>query len=112
MRQHFRRLSDDRHVDVAQRIAFGLNAAPGFAQQFAAVCPLKRRIGVREQLADIPQRSGTQQGVGQRMQRHVSIRMRQQTFFVRNTYAANDNWAFSAKGVYIKTVSNSHYAFS
>jgi hypothetical protein len=46
------------------------------------------------------------------MQRHVAIRMRQQPFFIRNAYAANDNWAFSAKGVYVKTVSNSHYAFS
>ena len=42
----------------------------------------------------------------------VAIRMRQQPFFVRNAYATNDNWAFTAKGVYVKTVSNSHYVFS
>jgi hypothetical protein len=58
MRQHFRRLGDNGDVDVAERIAFGLNAAPRFAQQFAAVGAFKRRIGIREQLADIAERRG------------------------------------------------------
>ena len=31
MRQHFRRLGNNRDVDVAERIALGLNAAPCFA---------------------------------------------------------------------------------
>ena len=112
VRQHLRCLGNDRHINVAKGVAFGLNTTPGFAQQFAAVCAFKSRIGVREQFANVAQRGGTQQRVGQRMQRHVAIRMRQQTFFVRNAHAANDNWANAAKGVYIKTVSNTHYAFS
>ena len=35
------------------------------------------------------------------MERYVAIRMRQQSFFVRNAYATNDNWAFTAKGMYV-----------
>ena len=64
MRQHFRGLSDDRHIDVTQGVALRLNTAPGFTQQCTAVCAFKRRIGVREQLADIAQRRRAQQGVG------------------------------------------------
>jgi hypothetical protein len=46
------------------------------------------------------------------MQGYVAIRMGQQPLFIRDAYTANDNWAFTAKGVYVKTMSNSHYAFS
>jgi hypothetical protein len=44
----------DGDIDVAEGIAFGLNPPPGFAQQFAAVGAFKGRVGIREQLADIP----------------------------------------------------------
>ena len=108
MRQHFRCLGDNGDVDVAERIAFGLNAAPRFAQQFAAVGAFKRRIGIREQLANIAERRSAQQRVGQRMQRDVAVGMGQQPFFIRNAYPANDDWAFTAKSVYVKTMSNSH----
>jgi hypothetical protein len=64
MRQHFGSLGDDRHVDVAQGVAFSLNTTPGFAQQRTAVSPFKRRVGVREQLADITQRGSAEQRVG------------------------------------------------
>ncbi len=73
MRQHFRRPGNNRDVDVAERIALGLNAAPCFAQQFAAIGAFKRRIGIGEQLADIAQRRGAKQRVGQRMQRDVAV---------------------------------------
>lgn len=105
MRQHFRRLGNNRDVDVAERIAPGLNAAPCFAQQFAAIGAFKRRIGIGEQLADIAQRRGTKQRVGQRMQRDVAVGVGQQPFFIRNAYPANDDWAFTAKSVYVKTMS-------
>ena len=72
VRQHFWGLGDNRHVDVAKGIAFRLDAAPRFAQQFTAVRPFKRRVGVREQLADITQCGRAQQRVGQRMQRDVA----------------------------------------
>ena len=48
------------------------------------------------------------QRVGQRMQRDVAVGVGQQPFFIRNAYPANDDWAFTAKSVYVKTMSNSH----
>jgi hypothetical protein len=65
MRQHFRRLSNDGDIHVSEGIAFGLNPPPGFAQQFATVGAFKGRVGIREQLANIPQRRRPQQGIGQ-----------------------------------------------
>ena len=97
MRRHFRRVSDNRHVHVPEGKTFGLNTTPGFAQQFAAVRPLESRIGVREQFANIPQRGGTQQRIGQGMQSNVTVRMSQQPFFERDTNAANNNRANAAK---------------
>ena len=108
MRQHLRRLGDNGDVDVAERIAFGLNTTPRFAQQFAAIGAFKRRIGIGEQFADIAERRGAQQRVGQRMQRDVAVGVGQQPFFIRNAYPANNDWAFTAKSVYVKTMSNSH----
>lgn len=42
------------------------------------------------------------------MQRDVAVGVGQQPFFIRNAYPANDDWAFTAKSVYVKTMSNSH----
>ncbi|MNR49131.1 hypothetical protein D3C85_1684650 [compost metagenome] len=64
MRQHFRRLSNESHINVAQSVAPRLNAAPGFTQQLTAVRTFKGRIGVREQFADIAERCRAEQGVG------------------------------------------------
>jgi len=64
MRQHFRCLRNDGHIHVAKRVAFGLNASPRFAQQLAAVRAFKSRVGIREELTNIPQRRRAEQRIG------------------------------------------------
>ncbi|MNC80017.1 hypothetical protein D3C75_1326720 [compost metagenome] len=54
MRRHFRGLGNNGDIQVTQTIAFSADAFPGLTQQNAAVGPFECRVGIREQLADIP----------------------------------------------------------
>jgi hypothetical protein len=46
------------------------------------------------------------------MQGDIAVGVCQQPLLIGNAHAANNNRASAAKGVYVKTVSNAHYAFS
>ncbi len=110
VRRHFRRLSDNRDIEVTEAVSFGADTFPGFAQQLAAVRALESRIGIGEQLADITQRRSAQQGVGRGVQRNVAVGMGQQTFVVRDANATDHQRAFAAEFMYVKTVTDTHGA--
>ncbi len=66
------------------------------------------RVGVREVLADIAQRSGTEQRVTQGMQQHVTVGMSQQPKPVWNPHAAKRDVIALAEAVHVVTVADTH----
>ncbi|MNW07613.1 hypothetical protein D3C71_2042670 [compost metagenome] len=59
-------------------------------------------------LADIAQRSSTEQGVAQRVQYHVAVGMGQEAVFVGDTHPAQGNEITVAETVHIVAVANTH----
>ncbi len=54
-------------------------------------------IGIREVLADVAQRSGTQHSVHHRMGQHIGVRVAQQALFKGHFHAAQDQLAASTR---------------
>jgi len=78
------------------------------AQQCAAVGALELRVSVREMLADISQRRGTEQRVAQGMQQHVTVGMGEQPEPVWNPHAAKRDVVAFAEAVHVVTVADTH----
>jgi hypothetical protein len=77
-------------------------------QQPTAVGALELRVGVREMLADVTQRSRAEQGIAQGVEQDVTVRMGEQPEAVCNAHAAqSDEIAFS-ETVHIIAVANTH----
>ncbi len=108
MRRHLRRLGDDGGIDIADRVPLGLYLRQHVAQQHAAVGALELRVGVREMLADIPQRRGTKQRVAQRVQQHVAVGMGEQPEPVWNPHAAKRDVVAFTEAVHVVTVADTH----
>ena len=73
VRRHLRCLGSDGAVDVTHLPALFSYQADHVAQQYPAVGALEARIGIGEMLADVAQRRGAQQGIGQSVQQYVAI---------------------------------------
>ena len=89
VRRHLRRLRDDGAVDVADLPA-GLRArgAPASASSASESAPRKLRVGVGEVVADVAQRGGAEQRVGDRVAQRVGVGVAEQAVRVRDRHAA------------------------
>ena len=108
MRSHLRLLGDDRRIDILNKICFLRDQLSDMGQQLQAVRPLIGRIVIREMLADISQSRCSEEGVTDRMQKHVRIRMAKKAKLMGNLHAANDQLAAFYQTMYIVSTSNSH----
>ena len=94
--------------ELTELEALGLHLLEHMTQQNAAVSTLELRVGVGKVLANIAQRGGAKQGVAQRMQQYVAIRMREQTRGVRNPHAAQGNEVAFSKTMHIVAMANTN----
>src|SRR5699024_3098326 len=76
------------------------------AQEQAAVGTLPLRITGREMGPDIAHGQGSEHGVAQRVQRHVTITVGHECAVVRDAYTANHHMIALAKGMHIKALAN------
>ena len=90
---HLRLLSHNSGIHIADRITFFCQQPAHFLQKLQAVRPLISLISIRKMLADIPQGSCSQQGIRNRMQQHIRIRMSQKPLFKGNIHTANNQLA-------------------
>ena len=100
------RLSHDGAVDIADLEALGTHAPGSLGQQHGRVGTLELRVGVREMAADIAQRRGAEQGIGDRVQQHVGIRMAEQPQAMRHFDTAENQLATWHQRMYIPAFTN------
>ena len=67
------RLCDHRAVHIADVPTSGAHAPRRFGQQQHRISALEPRVSIRKMAADIAQRGGTQQGIGDGMQQHIGV---------------------------------------
>ena len=92
VRRQLGALQDDSHVDVAQPVPIGGHEADGFAQEDVRGGPLPLGVGVREELADVRAGEGAQDGVGDRVEEGVPVRVGDAPAVVRDGDAAQDEF--------------------
>ena len=108
MRPHTGRLGDHRAIEVRYpQVSLGKRIAY-LAQQHTAVDILKTIVAVREVMADVTQTRGAQQGIANRMDQHITIRMGLEALLVGNTHPADNDMIAGAETVNIKSVANTH----
>ena len=86
-------LGDDRRVNVYRPPALFGQQGDGGAQQDAAVNVPVARIAVGKVAADVAQRDGAEQGIGDRMEQRIGIGVSEQAGCVGDFDAAEDELA-------------------
>jgi hypothetical protein len=71
-----------------------------------AVGPRPLRIGIGKQAADVTQAGRAKQGIGDRVQQHIGVRMTEQPLMVRNLDAAENQFATGRKGMHVESLAD------
>jgi hypothetical protein len=106
------RLGDDGEIGVGDSQALRGQPGDDVAQQRAAVGAGPARIGVREHAADVAEAGRAEQGVAQRVQRDVAVRVRDHAVVVRDAHAADDHPLTGPEGVHVESMPNAHHRSS
>ena len=101
VRADSRRLADDGDIEMGDAAAASAHPVDREGQKFIRERAAPLRIARRKMRADIAFRECAQNGVDQRMQRNVGIRMPRQRSRMRNAHAAEPNVVAFAEGMYI-----------
>src|SRR5690554_6058077 len=109
MRRHFRCLCQNRAVKIDHTPALGIDHVHYRPQQTAAVSALEPGIGIGKMPTDIAKSQSTKQRITDRMQQHVTIRMRHKRARMLNAHPAQGNIVTSLEAVHIVTMTNTHF---
>ena len=112
VRPQFGFLGHNGHVHIDRRIALLAEAAHNHLEQLNGIRAFVLHIRIREQLADVPQRSRAQQRVHQGMGGHVRVAVTQQAQRMGHFHATQDQLAAFHQLVHIHAVSNSQHPFT
>ena len=104
-------LGNEGGVDVADGEPLLPQQGADPLQQHQAVRPLIGRVRVREQLADVPQGRGPQQGVGNGVGQHVRVGVAQQPFLKGHLHPAQDELAPLHQLMHVVAASHTHGFF-
>ena len=99
-------LGDDGAVNIAKLPALRTHTACRLLQQHEGVCAFEFHRRVGEMTPDVAQACGPQNGIGNGVQQHVSIRMAQQALVVRNLYPPKDQLAPFYQSVRVPAFTN------
>ena len=105
-------LADDGRIDIERRKAVFTQQGNGFFQKQQGRNAFVLRVLVREMLADIAHGGSAQQRVGNSMEEHVGVAVAEQTFFIRDIHAAEDEFAAFNKPVRIIAVADAYDAMT
>jgi len=86
-------LGDQRRIDIDRPPAALGQQRHGAPQQDAAVGALVARVGIGKMAADIAQRHGAEQGIGDRVQQRIGVGMPEQPRGMRYLDTAEDELA-------------------
>ena len=102
---HFRRFENKCSVQICHYPAAAMHPLHHLTQKNAAINAVVSVVGIRKMSADIALTNRTQQGVANRMNQHITIRVSQQSAMVGNSDPTEHQGVTSTKTVYIVTVS-------
>ena len=105
---HFRRLEDKCSVQICQHPAAIMHPLHHLTQKNATINASVSVVGIGKMSADIALTNRTQQGVANRMNQHITIRVSQQSAVMSNSDPAKHQGTSATKAVYIVTVSYTH----
>ncbi len=88
VRGKFGPLGGNHTVEVDQAVTGGGDAVVSLAEHVGGVAAAVGFVGIGEQLADVEQSGGAQQGVGDRVEQHVGVAVAHQMPIVRHVDAA------------------------
>ena len=108
MRANARRFADDGHVEVRDHAAARAHALAGEREEPVGRGAAPLRIARRKMLADVALGERAEDGVDQRMQRHVGIRMSGDAARMRDAHAAEHDMIAVGEGVDVKAVADAH----
>ena len=108
MRRDARRLANDRHVEMGDDAAPRAHALAGESQKAVRGRSLPLRIGRRKVHPDVAIGERAENGVDQRMQRDVGVRMSGDAARMRNADAAEHDVIAVSKGMHIEAVAGAH----
>ena len=104
------------HRDRAIHVAYSVTFLP---EQFHAACQQELGVGsfefvrgVGKVQSDVAQSRSTQQGVADRVQHHIPVRMGDAAFRMLDFYPAEDQGQSFAEGVYVVAVADSEFHHS
>ena len=109
MRRHFWRLGNNGGIDIGNTVMLLLQHVITLLQQYATVDIFILRIGVREVPADITGGNTAQQGITQRMNQNIAVRMRNKTMTVRDPDTTKDYMVTLTKSMHVITMTNTVY---
>ena len=108
VRRHLGLLGDDGDVDVADTVSAVAQQRDDVAQEHARVGTGVGGVGVGEEVADVAEGGGAEQGVAEGVEGHVGIAMAQQATVMGNVYSADDAPASGDEAVYVVSAAYSH----
>ena len=108
MGPHLGRLGQDGGVYIADQIMMFFQDPADFPHQHQGIRSLVSGIRIREELADVAQSRGAQQGVHNGMAEHIRVGVAQKSFLVGNIHAAHDQFSAFHQTVDIISCTYSH----
>lgn len=102
------RLREHGRVQIAEPVSLLAHERRHMAQQRDAVRARIARVGVREVLADVPERERAEQCVHHGVGEHVRVRVAVQPSLMRDIHPANDAFAAGNQPVHVVSMSNAH----
>ena len=109
MGAQFGPLHRDRAIHVAHSVTFLPEQFHAAYQQELGVGSFEFVRGVGKVQSDVAQSRSTQQGVADRVQHHIPVRMGDAAFRMLDFYPAEDQGQSFAEGVYVVAVADSEF---
>ena len=108
MRRDAWRFAHDGDVEIADHATARAHALASKGEKAIRRSAAPLRIVGRKMLADIALGERAQDGIDQRMQRHISIRMAGHAAAMRDAHAAEHHMIAVDKGVHVEAVADAH----
>ena len=102
MGRNLRGLAQDRHVDVGDAAAQRLHAVQRILQEDTRARAAPGRVARGKVLADVAVADGAEDRIGQRVERHIRVRVALEALGVGNADPAQPDMIAGCEGVHVK----------
>ena len=107
--RELRPLDDDRRIQIDDGEAGVAHRLGALREQPHRIGVLPACVGVGKARAEVPERRGAEQRVGDRMRKHVAVGVAERAALERNANAAEDQRAPLDEAMRVEPVADSHH---